>query len=329
MRSWKVFLIPVFLCMSAVLSHPAIAAEKKTLMWGATSASSGYYPMSVAMAEVINKHVPDVAITVVETGATNDNFRRMERGELSFGQAGATDVWMANNSSGTWKDRDMKRQRVLVSSHPQVYVFAVTVESGVDKLSDLGDKPYTPGLKGSITELLAYAAFDSLGIKPRLIPSSTGEAVDAMKDRRIVGFAKASTINAPDAALQDVATARKVKILSFSPEEQKAFLTALPMYSFFEVDNSLYGQPGTSWTIGAHFGVAVDPQLDADTVYAIVKAICENADEIGKTYAGVRGFDLARLTSEGTAWLHPGTIRYLKEKGYAIKKEQIPPEYKE
>jgi aspartyl-tRNA(Asn)/glutamyl-tRNA(Gln) amidotransferase subunit C len=63
--------------------------------------------MSVAMAEVINKEVPSVSITVVETGATNDNFRRMERDELSFGQAGGTDVYMANNGIGVWKDRGM------------------------------------------------------------------------------------------------------------------------------------------------------------------------------------------------------------------------------
>ncbi|MCC8193106.1 MAG: TAXI family TRAP transporter solute-binding subunit [Deltaproteobacteria bacterium] len=328
MRLWKTFLVITSLC--ALLAVPATAgAAKRTLMWGATSASSGYYPMSVAMAEVVNKHVPGIAVTVVETGATNDNFRRMERGELSFGQAGATDVYMATHGAGVWKGRDMKRQRVLVSSHPQVYVFAVTEESGVTKLADLEGKPYTPGLKGSITEMLAYAAFDSLGIKPKLIPSSTGEAVDAMKDRRIVGFTKATTVNAPDSALQDVATARKVRILSFSPEEQEKFKAKLPMFGFFDVDNKLYGFDGVSQTVGGHFGVAVDTELDADTVYQIVKAICENGEEIGKTYAGVRGIDLAKLTSEANAWLHPGTIRYLKEKGYTLDKGQIPPEYKE
>jgi TRAP transporter TAXI family solute receptor len=265
----------------------------------------------------------------VETGATNDNFRRMERGELSFGQAGGTDVYMAVNGIGVWKDRGMKKQRVLISAHPQVYVFTVTEESGVNKLADLDGKPYSPGLKGSITEMLAYATFDAIGIKPNLVFGSTGEAVDAMKDRRIIGFVKASTVNAADSSVQDVATARNVKLLSFSPEEQKKFLAALPMYSFFPVENSLYGQTGQSWTIGALFGMAVTPDLDADTVYLIVKTLCEHSEEIGKTYAGVRGIDLAKLTSEAKAWLHPGTIRYLKEKGFTIDKEQIPPEYKE
>lgn len=329
MRCWKLSLLLASLCAMLTVPPTAGAAEKKTLMWGSTSASSGYYPMSVAMAEVVNREVSGIAVTVVETGATNDNFRRMERGELSFGQAGATDVYMATQGVGTWKDKKMARPRVLISAHPQVYVFAVTVESGVNKLADLDGKPYNPGLKGSITELLAYAAFDSLGIKPQMLPSSTGEAVDAMKDRRIVGFAKATSPSAPDSSLQDVATARKIKILDFTPEEQKKFLTALPMFSFFPVDNALYGQTGISHAIGGHFGMAVDMNLDADIVYAIVKAICEHSEEIGKTYPAIRGIDLAKLTSEANAWLHPGTIRYLKEKGYKLNKNQSPPEYKE
>jgi len=329
MHRWRSFLTCAFLCALLAVPSTADAAEKKTLMWGATSASSGYYPMNVAMAEAVNRNVPDVSITVVETGATNDNFRRMERGELSFGQAGSADVYMANHGAGVWKGHQMKRQRMLVSAHPQVYVFAVTEESGVKKLPDLQGKPYTPGLKGSVTEMLAYAVFNALGIKPDLIPSSTGEAVDAMKDRRIVGFAKATTVNNPDSALQDVATARKVRLLSFSKEEQAKFLAKVPMYTFFNVDNKLYGYDGVTQTIGGYFGVAADTNLDADTAYKVVKAICENSGEIGKTYAGVRGIDLAKLTSEASAWLHPGTIRYLKEKGYTIKPDQIPPEYKE
>ncbi len=325
---WKLFVIFASLCVSLPISA-AGAAEKKTLMWGSTAASSGYYAMGVAMAEVVNREVPSVALTVVETGATNDNFRRMERGELSFGQAGATDVFMANHGVGAWQGRPFKRPRLLVNSHPQAFVFAVTVESGVTKLSQLDGKTYSPGLKGSITELLSYATFKALGIKPKLYPCSTGEAVDAMKDLRIVGYAKATTINSPDSSLQDVATARDIRILSFSPEEQKKYLALMPMYTFFDVDNALYGHKGKSQTIGSYYGVTADCELDADTAYKIVKAICENSEEIGKTYAGVRGFDLAKITAQGKAWLHLGTIRYLKEKGYTLDKSQLPPEYKE
>ncbi|GHV53309.1 hypothetical protein FACS1894206_03740 [Deltaproteobacteria bacterium] len=330
MRYWKPFTLLTVLCICLfAFSGIAGAADKISLMWGSTSQSSGMYPMNVAMAEVINKNLPEVSVTVLETGATNDNFKRMERGEVSFGQAGATDVFMANNSAGVWKNSGMKRPRVLVSANPQAYLFAVTEESGVKKLADLNGKSFNPGLKGSITELLGYSVFETLGIKPQFVPGSTGEAVDAMKDRRIVGFTKNSTVTSPDSSVQDVATARKVYILSFSKEEQEKFLKVFPFYSFVTLDKQIYGQAADITTLGANFGVAVDRDLDAGLVYKIFKAITDNGTYIGQTYAGVRGVDMVALTASSKAWLHPGVIRYLKEKGYKLTPDQIPPEYKE
>lgn len=329
MRLWKFFVILTALLTFLSLPATSGAAAKKTFMWGSTSASSGHYPMNVAMADLINRNVPDVAITVVETGATKDNYNRMERGELSFGQGGASECYMAQHGAGVWKGLTMTRHRYFVSTSKQVYVFAVTDESGITKLSELNGKDYNPGLKGSMTEMLAYTAFEANGIKPKLVPGSTGEAVDAMKDRRIVGFVKSTGLDTPDSSLQDVATVRKVRILSFSPEEQKKFSAQLPMWAFYDVDNTLYGHEGMSKTIGGQFGITVDTNMDADLVYRMVKAVCENSEEIGKTYAPARGVNFAELTSQAYAWLHPGVIRYLKEKGYKLEKHQLPPEYKE
>jgi TRAP transporter TAXI family solute receptor len=299
-------------------------------MWGATNQSSGAYPMNVAMAEVINKHVPEVSVTVVETGGTNDNFRRMERGEVSFGQSSATDSHTANHGIGIWQGKSMARPRVLVSANPQAFIFVVTEESGIRGLSDLNGQPYCPGLKGSTTELLSYSVFKSLDITPKFMPGSTGEAVDAMKDRRIVGYTKNSTLTSPDSSLQDVATTRKIRLLSFSKEEQQAFLKLYPYYTFVTMPAAVYAQAGDAETLGADFGVAVDKELSADLVYKIAKALCENSEYIGQSYAGVRGVDMAELTARATAWLHPGVIRYLKEKGYALDPAmQYPPEYKD
>ncbi|GHV53303.1 hypothetical protein FACS1894206_03720 [Deltaproteobacteria bacterium] len=329
MRHWKTFFIPVILSCFFAFSSAADAADKISLMWGATNQSSGMYPMNVAMAEVINKYVPEVSVTVLETGGTNDNFKRMERGEVSFAQSATTESYSANRGIGIWKNSGMQRPRVLVSLNPQAYIFIVTEESGVKKLSDLNGKPYNPGLKGSTAEMLCYGAFEALGIKPQYVPGSTGEAVDAMKDRRIVGYTRNTTLTSPESSVQDVATARKIRILSFSKEEQEKFLKAFPMYSLATLPAKVYDQPGDVTSFGTDFGIAVDRDLDAGLVYKIMQAVCDNHDYIAQTYAGTRGVDVVALTSRSKAWLHPGVIRYLKEKGYKLNPEQFPPEYKE
>ena len=68
-------------CASLALAAPAAAKDK--LLIGSTSASSSQYGYFVALSQLINSKVPNVESSVVETGATVDNLRRIERGQYA------------------------------------------------------------------------------------------------------------------------------------------------------------------------------------------------------------------------------------------------------
>lgn len=325
-RSFKV--LGCALSLSLVLTSGAFAAEKLNLMWGSTSASSGFYPMNVAMAEVINKTLPDIHVTVVETGGTGDNFKGMERGNFQFGQASDGNIQMAQTGTGIYKNKQMKEPRMMIVANPLVYGVFVTEESGVKTLSDLNGKKFCPGLKGSVAEILMYTAAKTFGIKPEFVPGNTGEAVDAMKDRRIVGYCKSVSTTAPDSSVQDVATAHKIRVIGYNAEEQAKFLKALPVYSMFTLPGKIYGQTEDTKFPGERFGMSVSASLPEDAVYKIFKTLIEHKEEIGITYASTRGHDSLKLTAESNCWLHPGVIKYLKEVGIQVRPDQIPPEYK-
>lgn len=325
-HSSKSMFLSVLMCGALVVS--ASAAEKLELMWGSTSASSGFYPMNVAMAEAVNKNCPDIHITVVETGGTGDNFKGMERGTLSFGQASDGNIQMAQRGTGIYKNRQLKEPRMLVVANPLVYAVVVTEESNVKALSDLTGKPFCPGLKGSVAEMLFYTAMQTFGIRPEFYPGSTGEAVESMKDRRIIGYCKSVSTTAPDSSVQDVATARKIALIGYNEKEQEEFVKALPVYSMFMLPGSIYGLEGDYKFPGENFGMSVSASLSEDAVYMIFKAIVEHSEEIGVTYAGTRGHDMLKMTANSNCWLHPGVIKYLKEKGFEPRPDQFPPEYK-
>lgn len=325
-RSFKVMCAA--LAATLVLAAGALAAEKMNLMWGSTSASSGFYPMNVAMAAVINKYCSDLHITVVETGGTGDNFKGMERGSFKFGQASDGNIYMAHSGTGIYKNHQMKEPRMLIVANPLVYSVVVTEESGVKTLSDLEGKKFCPGLKGSVAEILFYTAMRTFGIKPDFVPGSTGEAVESMKDRRIVGFCKSISTTSPDSAIQDVATARKIRLIGFNEEEQVKFVKALPVYSIFTVPGSIYGLEGEYKYPGEHFGMSVSASLPEQAVYDMFKALVEHTDEIAVSYAGIRGHDVLNMTANSNCWLHAGVIKYLREKGIEPRPDQIPPECK-
>ena len=217
---------------------------------------------------------------------------------------------------------------MLIVANPLVYSVVVTEESGVTKLADLEGKKFCPGLKGSVAEILFYTAMKTFGIKPEFVPGNTGEAVEGMKDRRIVGFCKSISTTTPDSAVQDVATSRKIRLVGFSEEEGKKFVEALPVYSMFTVPGSIYNLEGEYQFPGEHFGMSVSASLPENVVYDIFKALIEHTDEIGVTYAGIRGHDVLKMTANSNCWLHAGVIKYLREKGIEPRADQIPPEAK-
>ena len=197
-------------------------AEQLNLMWGSTSASSGFYPMNVAMAEIINKTLEDIHVTVVETGGTGDNFKGMERGDFKFGQASDGNIHMAQTGTGIYEGKLLKEPRMLIVANPLAYIAAVTEESGVKKLSDLNGKKFSAGLKGSVCEILYYKALEAFGIKPEFVPASTGDAVEAMKEEGS-WLCESTSTTVADFAIQDVATSRKSAHYCFNEEERKKF----------------------------------------------------------------------------------------------------------
>lgn len=75
------------------------------------------------------------------------------------------------------------------------------------------------------------------------------------------------------------------------------------------------------------FGLAVHarPGLSDETAYGIAKAVFEDRTVQTGAMASLKGVDMIKLTLEnGTVPLHPGVVRYLKEKGVTIPQKLQP-----
>lgn len=308
----------------------AASGEKYELFWSSTSTSSGFYAFNVAVADIINKYVDNVTVTVLESGGTADNLNNIENGQASFGQCSEPDLFVAQNGIGLYEGKPYEKARLLFLACPLAYYFVTSEDSGAKTIADLDGKVYSPGLAGSSTELLSYDLIETvLGHHPDWYPASTGEAVNAMKDRRIIGFTKSGAVNSFDSTIQDVSTSVDINILSFTPEEEAKILEKYPYYGFTTVDGSIFNQEEDIRSVALFFGPMVSSDLPEDVVYEIVKAIFEHQDYIEEAYAGIKGIDMLKLTAESSAsYMHPGLIKYLKEQGYDIKESQIPPEMK-
>jgi TRAP transporter TAXI family solute receptor len=313
--------------LAAVNLSPAAAETKKQLVIGATSSASSVFVYFVALAKAVNKYAPTLNATVVETGATIDNLRRMERGQLDLGLATGetTSLRFLGEAPFAGAANPKLRTLLVFDDLPQMYV--VRADAGIAHFRDLNGKPFNNGINGSATELTSTMLFDILGIKTEPVKGTTGDAVNAIKDRRIVGYAKAG---ARDASILDLMATTKVTFLSFTPEEESVVRPKMPKgILWFTLPKDLYPGVGEIHTFGLAPGVVTTTALSLDDGYAILKAHEQGFDEMAAAYPNIAGQNLWTKTVEGAgAPLHAATVKFLREKGIAIKPELIPPEAK-
>lgn len=299
-----------------LLAGDAQAQDK--LLIGSTSASSSQYGYFVAIAKLINEHVPGVEASVVETGATVDNLRRMARRQVDLGLVTTNVGQHAFAGKNAFEGRPVDNRLLWVYSiAPQNVV--VRADAGVDSLQDLAGKRFNPGIRGSATEQTAEAVFRTLGIEPDYVRGSTTDVVAMIKDNRVVGYVKSGVGNKLDASSLDIATLTPIKVLSLDDAQAERLRTAMPDISVVDIPaGAAEGIPAyRTWSFG--LAVHATPDLDEETACRIVKAVMEDRTVQASALANLKGADLAAMTLQhGTVPLHPGAARYFAEQGYDI-----------
>lgn len=306
------------------LSANMPAEAKDKLLIGSTSASSSQYGYFVALSQLINSKVPNVESAVVETGATVDNLRRIERKQIDMGLVTTNVGYQAYAGEGAFEGKKVDNRLLFVySGAPQNVI--VRQDSGVKSLAELKGKRFNPGLKGSATEKTTEAVFAALGLAPDYVRGSTTDIVDAMKDNRVIGTVKSGAGNKLDGSTLDIATFTPIRVLSLDADQKKLVAEKFPDLSVVDVPaGAADGIPAYStWS----FGLAVHSRTDLpeETAYQIAKAVFEDKTVQAGALASLKGLDLMKMTVEnGTIPLHPGVARYLKEKGVTIPAKLMP-----
>lgn len=306
---------------AAILSASLIGASAQAntdLLIGSSSTSSSQYGYFVAVSQIINQKVPGVRASVVETGATVDNLRRMLRKQIDMGLVTTNVGYHAYAGEEAFAERKVDNRLLWVYSlAPQNVV--MRKDAKVTSITDLKGARLNPGITGSATEATTIAVMKALGIEPRYVRGSTTDVVAAIKDNRIAGYVKSGVGDKLDGSSLDIATLTGINVLSLTPEQAQTLRDKMPDISVVDVPaGAADGIPAYStWSFG--LAVHAHPDLDEEIAYQIVKAVMENPGPQVSALANLKDVDLAKLTmGAGTVPLHPGAARYFKEQGHDI-----------
>jgi len=302
--------------------------ETRYLTLSAVAASSGLFPYCVSLGECLSK-LPELDITVAESGGNVANTRELRIGEVSIANSiSNTDYESYTGTGTTFTDDPFTDFRILwyYESTP-IQVF-VAEDTGISSLEELDGKDFNPGGTGTAAAVVMHAALDALDIHPNYFEAAQADAGDAYANRQIVGAVK--TGSAPDSYIVQANTNRPVELLTYTDEQLATVLEAIPSVTTGTVPAGKYeGVDYEIQTLCTYQGIQVDMTFSQELVYKMWKCMWEDHADIWKTaYVNGANNNVPEMTLQAAKTpLHAGTVQYLTELGYTVPADLIPPEY--
>ena len=266
------------------------------------------------MTKAIKAALPNANVTMIETGASVDNIRRMAKGEIDFGLSMVDTNIQAMEGTGPFQGRAVPDLAVLYVHDLSSLQMAVRADSGINTPRDLQGKKFNAGIRGSGAELLTRQIFAALGIEPQWSPGSVNDAVEGIQNRQLVGYSKYGVGTGLDATLRELMTSTPMKYIGFTEDLQKTILAKVKGVDFVTIpSNTIPGQPAVSTPLVLGTYSARTSQMDDATAYAIAKAIYENRQFLIDTFPHLKNFDWkgnALKVEQLGLQLHPGAKKF-------------------
>jgi TRAP transporter TAXI family solute receptor len=308
--------------IALLTSGTPAAAQQKFVTVGTGGVTGVYYAVGGAVCRLMNKDRAKTGLrcSVESTGGSVFNVNAIKSGELEFGLTQSDVQFNAAKGEAQFKGKADADLRAVFSVHPEPFTVLARKEAGVTKFEDFKGKRFNVGNPGSGTrasmeELLAQMGW-KLGDFSLAAELKADEQGTALCDNKIDGFYYG--VGHPSAAIQDPTTACGAKLISLTGPAVDALIKAHPYYAKATIPAGMYANnPNPTETYGVLATVVSSAKVGDTTVYAMVKAVFDNFDEFKKLHPAFAHLDPKAMIKNGlSAPLHPGAIKYYKEKGW-------------
>ena len=312
------------LAAASMLGGLAQAASHTQFITIGTGGVTGvYYPTGGAICRLVNKGRKEHGIrcSVESTGGSVYNTRTIREGELDFGVV-QSDV-QAAAMTGTGKfdgDEPYGDLRAVFSVHPEPLHVMARADAGINSVADMKGKRINIGNPGSGTRVLAETLMAAAGVAPAdfalAAELKSSEQSAALCDGKIDAAIWAAGL--PNGSSMEATSTCAIKILDLTTSGTDKVLAANKAYAAAKIPGGLY--PGNadeiaSWGPKATF--VTDARTSDDVVYALVSAVFENFDDFKKLHPAFNRLVEGEMIKDGlSAPLHPGAVKYYKEKGW-------------
>src|SRR5262245_37866906 len=309
--------------LALALGATTASAQQKFVTVGTGGVTGVSYAAGGAICRLLNKDrkTHGMRCSVESTGGSAFNVNTIKTGELDFGMTQSDVGYVALKGEKSFKEAGpFTDLRSVFSIHPEPFTVLARKDAGVTKFEDFKGKRFNVGNPGSGTrasmEELLKAMGWSLSSFSLASELKADEHGPALCDNKIDGFFYG--VGHPSANIQDPTTSCGAKLIPLTGPAVDKLVKEYPYYAKATIPGGLYANnPQPTETYGVLATLVTSAKVPDDVVYNLTKATFDNFEEFKKLHPAFANLDPAKMVADGlSAPLHPGAIKYYKEKGW-------------
>lgn len=320
MKKWLLVLLVSALVISLIAgcgggkSTEQKPAEKQFVNIATGGTAGTYYPLGGALAEILNKNIPNVNASAQSTGASVANVNLLKDGKVEMALIQNDIAYYAVKGIEMFKDKQVANLKAIATLYPETIQIVTLEKTGIKSIADLKGKRVAVGAAGSGTEANARQILEAYGITYNDIKAqylSFGEAANGLKDGNVdVAFV---TAGFPTAAIQDIAAQHKVVMIPVEADKAGELIKKYPFYAKVTIPANTYPNQGANVdAVAVKAMLVVTDKMSEDLAFNVTKAMYDNTERL-KAAHSVGKMITKETAKEGMSIeLHPGAAKFFK-----------------
>jgi len=299
----------------------AHAAGDRFVTIGTGGVTGVYYPTGAAICRLVNKGREEhkIRCSVESTAGSVYNVNAIRSGEMDFGVIQSDVQGDAVNGTGIYADAPYKELRALFSTSAEPVHLMTLRDASINDFKQLAGKRVNIGNPGSGQRAMADLAMETLGWSKKEFSLAgelkSTEQAGALCDGKMQAVFWAAGV--PNGAAQEATSTCDVKIIPVVGDWVDAIVDKNPAYTKSVIPGGTYtGNPDDIPTYGTRGTFVTSANTPDDVAYHLVKAVFDDLDAFKKLHPAFTALKAEQMVKESlSAPLHPGAIKYYKEKG--------------
>lgn len=315
-------LVPLALALSI---STAATADTFTLNIGTGGVTGVYYQIGAAICRLLRDHPPQrpIECTVQGTPGAVRNLIDVRYGAAAMALTQADSLYYATRGEGPFATAGPdRRTRAMFTLVTETVNLLTRAADPAWSIADLRGKRLNIGPPGSGTAVTFRRLLEERGLTTDDFAGftdfrSTLQAEALCGDRTDAIVYVAAN---PSPEMQDATFSCQARLVPIAEEFARAMTGRYPYYVPASVPAGIYrNNPDPVPTIGIRATLVAARDTPEDVVYEVTRAVLDHLEELRTLHLAFRDVRIEDITRHCVfAPVHPGTARYLRERGLAI-----------